>query len=92
MDRVLASATQPAVAIVEAARTLRAGGRLCLIEDYDLLADAVTDNPLAAMRRWLAAAGLQCERLSPFDTDSAHILVAIGRAVVASQNGVQQVA
>jgi SAM-dependent methyltransferase/DNA-binding transcriptional ArsR family regulator len=92
MDRVLASATQPAMAIVEAARTLRAGGRLCLIEDYDLLTDAVTDNPLAAIRRWLAAAGLRCERLSPFDTDSAHILVAIGRSAVAGQNGVQQVA
>jgi len=80
MDRVLASATQPAAAIMEAARTLRTGGRLCLVEDFDLLGDAVPDNPLAALRRWLSAAGLHCERLSPFDTESAHLLVVIGRA------------
>jgi DNA-binding transcriptional ArsR family regulator len=80
MDRVLASAVQPGAAIIEAARTLRVGGRLCLVEDFDLLADAVTDNPLAAVRRWLSAAGLHCERLSPFDTESAHLLIAIGRA------------
>jgi ubiquinone/menaquinone biosynthesis C-methylase UbiE len=91
MDRVLASATHPAVAIAEAARTLRAGGRLCLVEDFDLLAGKVTDNPLAAMRRWLADAGLQCERLRPFDTRSAHMLVAIGRAPNESRF-VQQVA
>jgi SAM-dependent methyltransferase len=93
MDRVLASATQPEVAIAEAARTLRAGGRLCLVEDFDLLADAGTDNPLAALRGWLAAAGLHCERLSPFDTDNAHVVVAIGRAPKAtSPRIVQQVA
>ncbi len=80
MDRVLASAAQPAAAIIEAARTLRAGGRLCLVEDFDLLADSVDGNPLAELRRWLIAAGLQCERLSPFDTESAHLLVVIGRA------------
>jgi DNA-binding transcriptional ArsR family regulator len=80
MDRVLASAEQPAAAIAEAARTLRAGGRLCLVEDFDLLGASVTDNPLAALRRWLSAAGLQCERLCPFDTESAHLLVTIARA------------
>jgi DNA-binding transcriptional ArsR family regulator/CheY-like chemotaxis protein len=93
MDRVLADAAQPAMAIAEAARTLRAGGRLCLVEDFDLLADKVTDNPLAAIRRWLVAAGLQCERLSPIDTNSAHILVAIGRApITVEPRAFQQVA
>jgi ArsR family transcriptional regulator len=92
MDRVLARAKQPELAIAEAARTLRPGGRLCLIEDFDLLAAVVTDNPLAALRRWLTAAGLACERFSPFDTDNAHLLVAIGRAPVAGQSGAQQVA
>ena len=80
MDRVLASAAQPAAAIAEAARTLRAGGRLCLVEDFDLLAERATDNPLAVLRRWLSAAGLHCERLSPFDTETTHLLVAIARA------------
>ena len=92
MDRVLASAKQPELAIVEAARTLRPGGRLCLIENFDLLAEVVTDNPLAALRRWLTAAGLVCERFSPFDADNAHVLVVIGRAPVAGQSGAQQAA
>jgi ArsR family transcriptional regulator len=92
MDRVLANAKQPEMAIAEAARTLRSGGRLCLIENFDTLADVVTDNPLAALRRWLTAAGLVCERFSPFDTDNAHVLVAIGRAPAASQSGTQQIA
>jgi ArsR family transcriptional regulator len=80
MDRVLAGAAQPAAAIAEAARTLRVGGRLCLVEDFDLLAGSVTENPLVALRRWLSAAGLHCERLSPFDTASTHLLVTIARA------------
>lgn len=85
MDRVLANAARPATAIAEAARTLRPGGRLCLVEDFDLLADTFKENPLAVLRRWFDGAGLQCQRLSPFDTESAHMLVAIGRAGV-SQN------
>jgi ArsR family transcriptional regulator len=92
MDRVLAGAKQPDMAIAEAARTLRVGGRLCLVEDFDLLAEVVTDNPLAALRRWLTAAGLVCERFSPFDTDKAHVLVAIGRSPATGQSPAQQVA
>jgi ubiquinone/menaquinone biosynthesis C-methylase UbiE len=35
IDRVLASADRPAATIAEAARTLRADGRLIVIEDFD---------------------------------------------------------
>ncbi|HYM33911.1 MAG TPA: metalloregulator ArsR/SmtB family transcription factor, partial [Steroidobacteraceae bacterium] len=41
MDRVIAGAERPDAAIAEAARTLRAGGRLCLIEDFDALTDRI---------------------------------------------------
>lgn len=80
MDRVLASASDPGAAIAEAARTLRVGGRLVLIEDFDALADKVNGNPLAAVRRWLSATGLTCERLSPLDLQAGHVLIVIGRA------------
>lgn len=85
MDRVLAKASDPEAAIVEAARTLRTGGRLCLVEDFDALADAANGNPCAAVRHWLAAAGLTCERLSPLDIEAGHLLIVIGRVMLAAQ-------
>jgi ArsR family transcriptional regulator len=88
MDRVLANSTQPEAAVVEAARTLRPGGRLCLIEDFDALDDRAADdagNPLAIVRGWLARAGLQCRRLNPIDTESAHLLIVIAQAADATQ-------
>ena len=81
MDRVLANAADPGAAIAEAARTLRAGGRLVLVEDFDALTDKVNGNPLAAVRGWLSAVGLTCERLSPFDLQAGHVLIVIARAL-----------
>ncbi len=88
MDRVLAESEQPVAAIVEAARTLRAGGRLCLVEEFDVLADRVAGNPLAVVRSWLSEAQLQCQRINPFDTESAHLLVVIARAPAVEQEAV----
>jgi ArsR family transcriptional regulator len=83
MDRVLTEAVQPEAAIAEAARTLRPGGRLCVIEDFDALAERVEVNPLNVVRDWLAAASLRCERIKPKDTQSSsgstHVLIMIGR-------------
>ncbi len=85
MDRILADSKQPDVAVAEAARTLRSGGRLCLVEDFDALADRVDGNPLAVVRGWLAKAQLECQRLKPIDTDSAHLLIVIARAAATTQ-------
>ena len=83
MDRVLASSEQPANAIAEAVRILRGGGRLCLVEEFDALAER-TSNPFAMIRAWLESAGLKCERIHPLDiqsgTESAHVLLVIARA------------
>jgi ubiquinone/menaquinone biosynthesis C-methylase UbiE len=79
MDRILAQAAQPEAALAEAARTLRAGGRLCLVEDFDALADR-DSNPLGVMREWLSKAKFECQRINPVDTDGAHLLVVIARA------------
>jgi ArsR family transcriptional regulator len=78
VDRVLEDAARPAEALREAARVLRAGGRLVLVEDFEALERRTTDsNPLALLRAWLAEAGLACERLRPCDVSGAHLLLAV---------------
>jgi ArsR family transcriptional regulator len=79
MDRILAESEAPDSAIREAARTLRAGGRLCLVEDFNVLSKRV-GNPLAVIREWLAAAQLQCQRINPIDTESGHLVIVVARA------------
>ena len=78
VDRVLADAVRPGDALREAARVLRAGGRLVLVEEFEALERRTTDsNPLALLRAWLAEAGLACERLRPCDVSGAHLLLAV---------------
>jgi DNA-binding transcriptional ArsR family regulator len=77
MDQVLAQAERPAAALAEAVRALRPGGRLIMIEDFDALDAAGEDNPLRRVRRWLAAAELEAERLQPCDLAAGHFLVAL---------------
>jgi ArsR family transcriptional regulator len=77
IDRVLSTAQRPAEGLHEAARVLRPGGRIILIEEFEALERRTPDtNPLALMRGWLADAGLACDRLRPFDVSGAHLLLA----------------
>ena len=77
IDRVLASADRPAATIAEAARTLRPDGRLIVIEDFDQIGARAPDNPLAQLRRWFAAAGMNADRLRPCDLGGRHYIVAL---------------
>jgi SAM-dependent methyltransferase len=79
MDRVLAAAARPGAAIAEAARALRDGGRLIIVERFDQLELRLGDNPLRMLRGWLLDAGLSPTRLRPCDLDDGHYLVALAR-------------
>jgi DNA-binding transcriptional ArsR family regulator len=77
IDRVLGDAARPGDGLREAARVLRSGGRILVIEDFEALERRTPDtNPLALLRGWLADAGLACDRLRPFDVSGAHLLLA----------------
>jgi len=85
LGRVLSHASQPGVVLAEAARVLRPGGRLVLLDDFDELETAVAGNPLAQLRVWLHQAGCRCERFRPVDTGSSHLLLTIARRLVPLQ-------
>jgi ArsR family transcriptional regulator len=77
IDRMLAGSERPLVALTEISRTLKRGGRLVVIEDFDALHDAAGANPITTLHQWLLRTGFQCTRIHPIDTDSAHLLVAV---------------
>jgi ubiquinone/menaquinone biosynthesis C-methylase UbiE len=79
IDRVLTLAERPVAALTEAARALRPGGRLVVVEDFEQLAARAEDNPFAQIRRWLAGSGLVVGRLRPCDLAARHFLVALAR-------------
>jgi ArsR family transcriptional regulator len=78
VDRALAQRAQPGHLLQEAARVLRSGGQLLLVEDYDALSErAAGANPLGMLREWIETAGLLCTRLHPADVGVQHLLLAI---------------
>lgn len=84
VERVLAQAERPLVALAEISRTLKHGGRAVVIEDFDSLMAASSTNPIATLREWFGRAGLEFSRVRPVDTEAGHLLVAIGRRVARS--------
>ena len=82
IDRVLAQSDLPVVALAEIARTLKSGGRLVVVEDFDRLIERSDDpqnNPLATLRTWFTQAGLECDRIHPVDTEHGLFVVALAR-------------
>ena len=82
VDRVLAPAERPVAALAEISRTLKAGARLIVVEDFDRLAErasGVESNPIATLRAWFEQAGLRCERIHPIDTERGLLIIAVAR-------------
>jgi DNA-binding transcriptional ArsR family regulator len=84
VERVLAQAQRPSLALAEISRTLKHGGRAVIIEDFDSLLAASAANPIATLREWFGKAGLEFSRVRPVDTETGHLLVVIGRRVARS--------
>jgi ArsR family transcriptional regulator len=80
-ERVLADAERPVLALAEICRTLKHGGRVIVIEDFDALSAASSANPIATLREWFSKAGLEISRVRPVDTEAGHLLLAIGRRI-----------
>jgi len=76
IDRVLAGAERPVVAIAEVARILRPAGRLIVIEDFDKIDVCMGENPLSLLRSWLAYGGMTAQRMRPSDVAGRHFIVA----------------
>jgi ArsR family transcriptional regulator len=77
IDRLLAAAERPSSALAEAVRTLRPGGRLIVVEDFDQMDARSSENPLSLLRQWLTGAGLSADRLRPCDLGGRHYVLAL---------------
>jgi DNA-binding transcriptional ArsR family regulator len=78
LDRAAGAATPLDLALVQARTLLAPEGRLWLLERYDTLEEAgqrSAEHPLARLRRLLADAGYECQRIRPLEADGSHILV-----------------
>ena len=78
-DRILANAERPVAALTEIARTLKYRARLIVVEEFDALGGQGGRNPIAMLRAWFAAAGLECDRVHPVDTENGLLVVALAR-------------
>jgi DNA-binding transcriptional ArsR family regulator len=77
MDRLMAAPASAEQLLTEAARVLRPGGQLLLIEDYDALTERdARGNALGLLRDWIAKGGLLCTRIRPVDVGTGHLLLA----------------
>jgi ArsR family transcriptional regulator len=81
LDRVLADHARPQSLLLESVRMLEPQGRMIVIEDYDALSERVPgENPIKAVRDWIAESGLICVRLRPVDVGGRHWLMATAAA------------
>jgi ubiquinone/menaquinone biosynthesis C-methylase UbiE len=78
-DHVLSVAERPGQAMREAARVLKRGGRVIIVEDQDRLEQAADDKPQAVLKRWLERAGMQCDKLKNLRTGKRRLLLGLGQ-------------
>lgn len=80
VDQITRAGGAPEALLSAARAILSAAGRLWLFERYDSAARAgsarVIEHPIARLRRRLAAAGLECQRIRPIEADGQHVLAA----------------
>lgn len=79
-DQVLSVADKPAIALREAVRVLRNGGRIIVVENEQRL-DESGDKPQYMMRQWLERAGVQCDKIKAVNAGDARLLLGVGHRV-----------
>ncbi len=77
-DQVLSAADKPGQALREAARVLRKGGRVIIVEDHERLLQLADDKPQVLLRRWLERAGMQCDKLKELRAGDRRLLLGLG--------------
>jgi ubiquinone/menaquinone biosynthesis C-methylase UbiE/DNA-binding transcriptional ArsR family regulator len=77
-DQVLSAADKPAQALREAARVLKKGGRIIIVEDHERLQQLADDKPQVLLRRWLERAGLQCQKVKLMKFGKRQLWLGIG--------------
>ncbi len=95
LDRLNAPDEALGALLAAARRALSPGGRVLLFERYDSLEgprERVVEHPIARLRRLLGEAGLTCERMSPIEADSQHVLAALAVSSAGRPHGTASVA
>lgn len=77
-DHVLSVAERPGVALKEAARVLRRGGRVIVVEDNERLGGGSKEKPQSVLRGWFEHAGMECRKLKRVDVNRSRLLFALG--------------
>lgn len=78
-DHVLSGAERPAVAMREAARVLKRGGRMIIVEDNERFAAVVDDKPQRVLRRWLERDGMQCGKVKALHAGKRPLLFGLAQ-------------
>lgn len=76
-DHVLSTADRPGVALREAARVLKRGGRVIIVDDRERL-EQTADKPQAVLKHWLEQAGMQCHTLKDLRSGNRRLLLGLG--------------
>jgi ArsR family transcriptional regulator len=76
-DHVLSAAERPGVALREAARVLRRGGRVIVVEDNERFGATDKGRPQTVLREWLERAGMECRKMKHVEVDSSRLLFAL---------------
>jgi len=78
-DHLLSTAERPIVALREARRVLRRGGRLIVVDDSRQLSIAADTEPQSLLQSWLTRVGLQCEKIKPIRGGQSQLVFALAR-------------